>query len=68
MPLKETSYLTDKLIIAGFAFMANYIDNYLWRINPANDGRRTEERLFTIVAPASMMPSRLRGNFYTAVL
>jgi hypothetical protein len=60
--MKETSYLTDSVIIAVFARMANYIANYLWASNLANARRQTEERLFTIAAPASMMPSHLRRN------
>ena len=39
MPLKETSYLTDKHTIADFAGMANYIGNYLRAGNPANGDR-----------------------------
>jgi hypothetical protein len=33
--LKETSYLTDKLNIAGFAAIATTIGNYLWAIKDA---------------------------------
>jgi hypothetical protein len=62
MPMKETSYLTDTASIAVFGAIANYISNYLWGETSANRDRRTEERLFTITTPATMMRSRLRRN------
>jgi len=62
MPMKETSYLTDKPRLAVFGAIANYISNYLWGENPANRDQRTEERLFTIATPATMMRLRLRRN------